>query len=155
TVERPGESPFVTSANHIFRRRPDGSGFEPVMIGGMDNPVEVAFTAGGERLFTTTQFQVPGTPRTDGLFHAVYGGVYPKDLPPVPDYPWTDPTLLPVLTHWGASAPAGLALIESRALGTAYQDNVLVAHFNDHKVTRHVLVPEGATFRSRDEDLLS
>jgi putative membrane-bound dehydrogenase-like protein len=155
TVQRPDQPPFVTSANHVFRRRPDGSGFEPVMTGGMDNPVEVAFTRGGERLFTTTQFQVPGTPRTDGLFHAVYGGVYPKDLPPIYDYPWTGPTLLPVLTHWGASAPAGLARSESRGLGADVQDNVFVAHFNFHKVTRHVLSPEGATFRSRDEDFLT
>jgi putative membrane-bound dehydrogenase-like protein len=155
TVPRAGQPPFITSANHVFRQRPDGSGFEPVMIGGMDNPVEVAFTPGGERLFTTTQFQVPGTPRTDGLFHAVYGGVYPKDLPPIHDYPWTGPTLLPVLTYWGASAPAGLARCESRTLGPGFENNVVVAHFNYHKVTRHVLSPEGATFRSQDEDLLA
>src|SRR5262249_12236737 len=39
-----GKQPFVTRASHIFRCRPDGSGIEPVMTGGMDNPVEVAFT---------------------------------------------------------------------------------------------------------------
>src|SRR5947209_9329300 len=31
TYERPGRSPFVTRASHIFRCRPDGSGMEPVM----------------------------------------------------------------------------------------------------------------------------
>ena len=31
---------FVTRASHIFRARPDGSGLEPVLTGGMDNPVE-------------------------------------------------------------------------------------------------------------------
>jgi putative membrane-bound dehydrogenase-like protein len=155
TVERPGQAPFSTSANHVFRRRPDGTGFEPVMIGGMDNPVEVAFTRGGEPLFTTTQFQVPGTPRTDGLFHAVHGGVYPKDLAEVHEFPWTAPNLLPVLTHWGASAPAGLLRYESAALGPDVKDNVFVAHFNYHKVTRHALTESGATFRSTDSDLLS
>ncbi|HEV3081701.1 MAG TPA: PVC-type heme-binding CxxCH protein, partial [Gemmataceae bacterium] len=54
TYERPGKPPFVTRAAHIFRCRPDGTGIEPVMTGGMDNPVGLAFTAGGERIFTTT-----------------------------------------------------------------------------------------------------
>ena len=53
TYERPGKKPFVTRAAHIFRCRPDGTGIEPVMTGGMDNPVDVAFTPGGERIFTT------------------------------------------------------------------------------------------------------
>ena len=48
------------------------------MTGGMDNPVEVAFTPGGERIFTTTFFQHPQAGRRDGLIHAVYGGVYGK-----------------------------------------------------------------------------
>ena len=59
TYERPGKTPFVTRAAHIFRCRPDGTGIEPVMTGGMDNPVDVAFTPGGERIFTTTFFQHP------------------------------------------------------------------------------------------------
>ena len=37
----------MTRAAHIFRARPDGSGVEPVMTGGMDNPVDVVFTPGG------------------------------------------------------------------------------------------------------------
>ncbi len=79
TYERPGKAPFVTRAAHIFRARPDGSGLEPVMTGGMDNPVDVVFTPGGERIFTTTFFQFPGNGRRDGLIHAVYGGIYGKE----------------------------------------------------------------------------
>jgi putative membrane-bound dehydrogenase-like protein len=154
TYDRPGQAPFVTSANHVFRSRPDGSGFEPVITGGMDNPVEVAFSRGGERFFTTTQFQRPGTPRTDGLFHAVYGGVYPKDIAPIYEHRWSGPALLPVLASWGASAPAGLTCYESTALGADYRDSLFVAHFNFHKVTRHVLTPSGATFQSREEDFV-
>ena len=60
TYERPGKSPFVTRASHIFRCRPDGTGIESVMTGGMDNPVDVVFTPGGERIFTTTFFVHPG-----------------------------------------------------------------------------------------------
>lgn len=68
----------MTKASHIFRCRPDGSGIEQVMTGGMDNPVDVAFTPGGERIFTTTFLQTPGGGKRDGLIHAVYGGVYGK-----------------------------------------------------------------------------
>src|SRR5438105_2629409 len=91
THERPGESPFVTRASHIFRCRPDGSGLEPVMTGGMDNPVDVVFTPGGERIFNTTFFQFPSGGRRDGLIHAIYGGVYGKDHDPVYEHPWTSP----------------------------------------------------------------
>ena len=48
------------------------------MTGGMDNPVDVVFTPGGERIFTTTFFQHPGGGQRDGLIHAIYGGVYGK-----------------------------------------------------------------------------
>ncbi|MCH7685899.1 MAG: dehydrogenase, partial [Planctomycetes bacterium] len=52
--QRPGGEAWRTRAAHIFRRHPQGGIIEPVMTGGMDNPVEVVFTPGGERLFTTT-----------------------------------------------------------------------------------------------------
>jgi putative membrane-bound dehydrogenase-like protein len=154
TYERPGRPPFVTRASHIFRCRPDGSGIEPVMTGGMDNPVEVAFTSGGERLFTTTFFQHPGGGRRDGLIHAVYGGVYGKDHDVIYEHPWTAPSLMPVLTHLGPAAPCGLRRYRSRVFGPEYQDNLFACLFNLHKVTRHVLVPDGATFKTRDEDFL-
>jgi putative membrane-bound dehydrogenase-like protein len=154
TYERAGKKPFVTKAAHVFRCRADGSGLEPVMTGGMDNPVELVFTPSGERIFTTTFFQHPGGGRRDGLVHAVYGGVYGKDHPPIYDHPWTGPDLMPVLTHLGPAAPAGLTRYESTVFGTEYKDNLFAALFNMHKVTRHVLEPDGATFKSRDEDFL-
>src|SRR5207237_648801 len=43
---------------------------------------------------------------------------------------------------------------ESKAFGPDYQDNLFACLFNMHKVTRHVLVPEGATFKTHDEDFL-
>src|SRR5437868_556664 len=127
TYERPGKKPFVTRAAHIFRCRPDGSSIEPVMTGGMDNPVEVVFTPGGERIFTTTFFQHPGGGRRDGLVHAVYGGIYGKDHGVIYNHPWTSPHLMPVLTHLGPAAPCGLARYESRVFGTDYQDNLFAA----------------------------
>jgi putative heme-binding domain-containing protein len=61
---------------------------------------------------------------------------------------------MPVLTHLGAAAPCGLVRFESRAFGPEFQDNLFAALFNMHKVTRHVLTPNGASFTSRDEDFL-
>ncbi|HZY88356.1 MAG TPA: PVC-type heme-binding CxxCH protein, partial [Gemmataceae bacterium] len=154
TYERPGRKPFVTRAAHIFRCRPDGSGIEPVMTGGMDNPVDVVFTPGGERIFTTTFLQHPAGGRRDGLIHAVYGGVWGKDHNVIDGHPRTAPGLMPVLTHLGPAAPAGLTRYESRAFGPDYQDNLFAALFNLQKVTRHVLTPQGATFASRDSDFV-
>jgi putative membrane-bound dehydrogenase-like protein len=154
TYERPGKPPFTTRAAHIFRCRPDGSGIEPVMTGGMDNPVDVVFTPGGERIFTTTFFQHPGGGHRDGLVHAVYGGVYGKDHDVVYEHKWTGPALMPVLTHLGPAAPAGLCRYESEAFGRVYQNNLFAACFNLHKVTRHVLSPTGSTFRTWDVDFV-
>src|SRR4051812_9045732 len=114
TYERPGKKPFVTHASHIFRCRPDGSGIEPVMTGGMDNPVGVAFTPGGERVFSCTFFQHPGGGKRDGLIHAVYGGIYGKLHGPIyePAHKWTGPEVMPVLLHMGPAAPSGLRRYE-------------------------------------------
>jgi putative membrane-bound dehydrogenase-like protein len=150
----PTGKPFKTKAAHVFRAKPDGTAVEPVMTGGMDNPVDVVFTPAGERIFTTTFFQHPAGGKRDGLVHAVYGGVYGKDHPPVYDHPWTGPALMPVMTHMGAAAPCGLHRYESDQLGPDYRDNLFACSFNMHKVTRHVLVPDGATFNTVDTDFL-
>jgi putative membrane-bound dehydrogenase-like protein len=154
TYDRPGKAPFSTKAAHIFRCRPDGSGLEAVMTGGMDNPVDVVFTPGGERIFTTTFFQHPGGGLRDGLIHAVYGGVYGKDHDPIYEHKWSGPTLMPVLTHMGPAAPCGLVRYESDKFGPQYKDNLFACQFNMHKVSRHILTPSGATFTSQDSDFL-
>jgi putative membrane-bound dehydrogenase-like protein len=154
TYERPGKEPFVTRAAHIFRCRPDGTGIEPVMTGGMDNPVEVAFTPTGERIFSTTFFQNPGGGKRDGLIHAVYGGVYGKVHDVIDEHPRTG-DILPVLTHLGPAAPCGLARYESDVFGAEYRDNLFTCCFNLRKVMRHVLIPDGATYKTRDTDFMT
>jgi putative membrane-bound dehydrogenase-like protein len=151
---RPHKKPLVTRAAHIFRAHSSGFGIEPVMTGGMDNPIHVVFTPGGERIFTTTFFQHPGGGKRDGLIHAIYGGVYGKDHDPVYEHPWTGPSLMPVLTHMGPAAPCGLLRYESSIFGPEYKDNLFACQFNMHKVSRHILKPDGATFQCRDEDFL-
>jgi putative membrane-bound dehydrogenase-like protein len=154
TYERPGRAPLVTKAAHIFRSRPDNSGIEPVMTGGMDNPVDVVFTPGGERIFTTTFLQLPGGGRRDGLIHAVYGGIYGKVNAVNDSHKWTSPELMPVLAHLGPAAPCGLTTYESDGFGPGYRDNLFAALFNLQKITRHVLEPSGATFTTQDSDFL-
>lgn len=151
--ERPGKKPFVTKASHIFRCRPDGSGLEHVMTGGMDNPVDVVHLPGGERVFTTTFLQQPGGGKRDGLIHAVYGGVYGKVHDVIENHQRTG-DILPPLAHLGPAAPCGLTRYPSTAFGRDFEDNVFACLFNLHKVTRHVPTPFGATYRTRDEDFV-
>jgi putative membrane-bound dehydrogenase-like protein len=153
TYERPGRPPLVTRAAHIFRRRPGDTLVESVMTGGMDNPVDVAFTSTGERILTATFLEHPQLGRRDALIHAVYGGVYGKPHAVLDGHLRTG-DLLPALTHFGPSAPSGLTRYASRAFGDPYRDNFFATHFNLRKVTRHVLEPSGATFKSRDSDFL-
>ncbi len=151
---RPGRPDLVTRASHIFRARPDGSGVEAVMTGGMDNPVDVVFTRGGERLVSCTFIQHPAGGLRDGILHAVYGGVYGKDHGVLDGHVRTSPHLMPVMTHLGAAAPCGLHRYGASAFGPEYADNVFCCLFNMHKVTRHVLTPKGATFTTLDTDFL-
>ncbi len=157
TYATPGRAPFVTSASHIFRSRPDGTEVEPVLTGGMDNPVDVAFTPGGERILSCTFLQRPGGGFRDGLIHAVYGGIWGKvnHVLDAPSHKWTGPGLMPPLLHMGPAAPSGLTCVESDSLGEGYRDNLFACYFNLHKVSRHVLAPAGATFSTKDEDFVT
>lgn len=153
TYERPGRPPLVTRAAHIFRRRPGDSLVEPVLNGGMDNPVDVAFTPGGERILTATFLEHPQLGRRDALIHAIYGGLYGKQHDVIESHKKTG-DLMPELTHYGPAAPCGLTRYASGVFGDEYRDNFFACLFNMRKVTRHALEPSGATFRSRDSDFL-
>jgi putative heme-binding domain-containing protein len=124
------------------------------MTGGMDNPVHVVFTPGGERIFTTTFFQNPANGQRDGIIHAVYGGIYGKVHDVIDNHPHTSPDVMPVLVQLGPAAACGLCRYESDAFGPDYRDNLFATSFNLHKVTRHVLKPDGATFLASNDDFL-
>ena len=153
TYERPGKTPFVTRASHIFRRHPSSAAVEPVMNGGMDNPVDVAFTPAGERILTATFLEHPQLGRRDALIHAIYGGLYGKPHAVIEGHKRTG-DLMPELTQFGPAVPSGLTRYASRAFGDDYRDNFFAAMFNLNKVTRHVLEAKGASFTSRDSDFL-
>ncbi|MBI5768087.1 MAG: HEAT repeat domain-containing protein [Verrucomicrobia bacterium] len=144
---------FTTRAAHIFRSRADGSGFEPVLTGGMDNPVGVAFSPTGERILCGTFFQIPAAGKRDGLIHAIYGGVYGKQNDAASGHARTG-DLMPIMTHMGAAAPCGSTFVQSPALGGP-AGALFVCYFNLRKIVRHDLVPDGATFATRDTDFLT
>src|SRR5262245_12686010 len=150
----PNGKKLSTRASHIFRAKPDGTGLEPVMTGGMDNPVDAVFMPNGDIIFSTTFFQHPRDGKRDGLIHAIYGGIYGKDHDPIYEHPWTSPNLMPVLTHMGPAAPCGLHRYESDQFGKEYANNIFCAQFNMRKVSRHVLVPKGSTYESKDSDFV-
>ncbi len=143
---------FKSRAAHVFRRRPEGGPLEPVITAGMDNPVGLAWTPAGALLLSGTFFLNPAGGQRDGLFHAVYGGVWGKVHDVLTGHPRTAPGLMPVMTHLGAAAPCGFAHLESTALG--FRDQLMTACFNLHKVTRHELLPQGASFSTRDTDFV-
>lgn len=151
---RQGKPDFVTKAAHLFRARRDGTGVEPVMTGGMDNPIDVAFLPNGERFFTTTFLQWPAGGRRDGIIHAVYGGVWGKLHDVIEGHTRTSPHLMPVMTHLGPAAPSGLHRYESTAFGEEYKDNLFAACFNLRKVTRHAMTPAGASYTTKDSDFV-
>ncbi len=151
--ERADRPAIKDRAAHIFRCRPDGTELESVMSGGMDNPVDVAFTREGEPIFTSTFIDLSGDGKRDGLGHAVRGGVFPKVIDVTESITRTG-ELLPAMTHFGPGAPCGFTRVESAALGEEVRDNFFACLFNLHKVTRHILEPAGATFRTRDSDFL-
>lgn len=150
----PDGKPFVTRAAHIFRARPDGTGIEPVLTGGMDNPVGVAFNSVGERFLSCTFFQNPAGGKRDGLIHAIYGGVYGKVHDVINGHKMTG-GVMPVLTNWGAAAPCGIMCYDSAVFGADFRDNLFTCCFNLHKVMRTILVPDGATYTAQDSDFLS
>jgi putative heme-binding domain-containing protein len=154
-----GGQTLSNGAAHIHRRRQfglpedDKSGLiEPVMSGGMDNPVEVASLPNGERFFTSTFLVHPGDGKRDGVAHAIYGGAYGKDHNALNGVLRTG-SLMPIMAHMGAVAPSGLACLDSGNLVGSTSPTLVAALFNMQKVTALTLQPSGATYQATPIDL--
>src|SRR5438034_1044785 len=145
---------FDGQASRIWRVRPDGTGLEWVAGGGFDNPVELAFLPTGETFGTMTYFQDPRDGQRDAIMHWVWGGVYPKWYSVVSEFKRTG-DLMPVMTKFARIAPAGLELYRGTSFGPQYQGNLFSAQFNPHRVQRHILSRDGATFHTQDSDFLT
>lgn len=138
-------------AARIFRCRPDGRDVEVVCGGGMDDPVGMAFTPEGEA-FAVVDIFIASPARNDALMHCIDGGVFPYH-PVYKEFKSTG-DLLPPVTFLGWVAPSGLRTYRSSVFGADYRDNLFSTLFNTHKVQRHVLQRDGATFTARNEDFL-
>lgn len=145
---------LVTRSSHIFRAKPDGTEMESVLIGGMDNPVNVAFLNNGERFLSCTFFQNPEAGRRDGLIHAIYGGVYGKKHDSIYAHPMTG-EVMPVLNHQGAAAPCGFIGGTDSLFGGGHSQQLFACYFNLHKVVQHKLKPNGPTYDTEDVDFLA
>ncbi len=141
-------------ASRIWRSRIDGTGLERVAGGGFDNPVELTFTPSGEMIGTMTYFMDPQNGLRDALMHFVEGGVYPKPHTVVNEFKRTG-DLMPVMTKFARIAPAGLLQYRSTSFGADFKGNLFTAQFNPHRIQRHKLFREGATFRTEDSDFVT
>lgn len=142
---------YEGKASRIWRVRPDGTGLEAFAGGGFDNPVEVAFTDGGDMFGTMTYFQDPADGQRDAILHFVEGGVYPKPYAVTEEFKRTG-DLMPVMTKFARIAPAGLLRYRGGALGEGFHGNLFTAQFNSHRVQRHKVSRLGATYQTEDED---
>ena len=139
-------------AAHIFRAKPDGSEFEVVITGGMNNPVGLAFSESGERFLSGTFFDLSKPGRRDGILHAVYGGMYGRKNDRVlAQHPHTG-DLLPILAQMGPAAPSGIPMPRSNALGV--KGALLCADFNLRRISRHRLTPSGSSYTVETDSFL-
>jgi putative heme-binding domain-containing protein len=147
-IIRRGQSPLV------MRSRTDGTEAE-VVSSGLGNPVAVDFTAEGEAIACGTFFAPTsmGEDARDAIIHCIQGGIFPVRDRVLHEDPSTGELLAP-LVHLGVAAPSGLR----RARGAPSDDEgglvFYSALFNMHKVQRHRLKRDGASFQSRNEDFL-
>jgi putative heme-binding domain-containing protein len=139
-------------AARIFRCRPDGREIEVVCGGGMDDPVEIAFTPEGEALATVDIF-IGRPKRIDAIIHCIEGGVFPYHEPVLGEFKRTG-ELLPMAVNLGWVAPSGLMRYRDAGFGTAYQGHLFSAQFNTHKIQHHDLKRAGATFTANNADFL-
>lgn len=140
----------------IWRVRPDGSNLQWISAGGMNNPVELTFTAASEAIGTETYFTDPRGGQRDALVYWTEGGVYPKPNDNIArDELSLTGELMPVITKFSRVAPSGITRYRNTTLGNDYQDNLFSAQFNTHRILRHKLVRDGASFRTEEEVFFS
>ena len=154
-IHRPG-GPTIHkgTAPLILRCRPDGSELE-VVCGSQGNAVGVVFTPEGD-MFASGTFLAPnsmGAGLRDALVHCVDGAEYPVRDRTLNEHKRTG-DVLPPLAHLGVSASSDLMICRSDNWGDAYRGNLFSALFNMHKVMRHKIERDGATFTCRNEDFL-
>ncbi|HQR05443.1 MAG TPA: HEAT repeat domain-containing protein [Gemmatales bacterium] len=141
-------------ASGLYRCKTDGSGLERVFAGGMDNPVEVAFTPAGEPLVCTNL--ILNSPRHDGILFGLEGAVYPYDVRAVKELKWTG-QYLPIMGELGWVAVSSIVRLDAlfSKWGDNYKDKYYTAEFNTHSVRSHTITRNGASFTLKSEPFLT
>jgi putative membrane-bound dehydrogenase-like protein len=153
SIHRPGGPIIQQGYNPVLVRcRPDGSQLE-FFSGAMGNAVGVAFTDAGD-CFASGTFGVNAEGKRDSLNHSVEGGAYPVRGQSLVDHKLTGGEM-PNLAEFGVSANSDLMIYRDAAFGSEFRGNLFSAMFNLHKIARHVLEPDGATYRCHTEDFIT
>ena len=137
--------------SYLFSCQPDGSDVQIHCGGGMDNPVEVDFTSGGDMLGTVNILYT--RPRVDCFVHWLHGGAYPHREKVLGELKVTGDFLGPV-HRFGHVAISGTTRYRSGAMDHRFRDDWFATFFNRGKVVRLQLVPEGATYKATQHEFL-
>ena len=151
-LKRTDGSVLEGESGALIRCRPDGSDPE-VLCRGFENLVEVVWTPRGEAIGTDNWFRDPNATGSgglrDALVHLTDGGLYPYHREVGTPQPVTGDPLGPV-SLYPAFALSGLARYEGTQFPAEFRGNLFSAQHNSRAVGRHVLVPDGSTFRAKD-----
>ncbi len=147
-----GEVHSQRSGSYLFSCEPDGSDVRIHCGGGMDNPVEVDFTAAGDMLGTVNIMYT--RPRVDCLVNWQYGGVYPHREKILEEVQVTGDFLEPI-HEFGHVAISGTMRYRSGALHAGWRDNFFATFFNLGKVVRLELTPAGSSYSVVQREFLS
>jgi putative membrane-bound dehydrogenase-like protein len=149
-VQKDGTLVHDGLASGIWSCNPDGSDIQWHSLASGDNPVKIVFTPEGEIIGSMNLFY--SQPRGDVLVHWLYGGVYPRadQLQAIAGLPRT--VDLPVIYNFGHVAVSGLCLLHSGALNPAWKGQIFITHFNTQRLARMELIPDGATYKTREHE---
>jgi putative membrane-bound dehydrogenase-like protein len=151
-IQQPDGFKLKGLAAGVYRCKPDGTQVERICGGGMDNPVEVAFTRAGEPLVCTNI--VLNSPRHDAILFVLDGALYPHDTRAYPEFRRTG-DVMPMTCDLGWVAVSSLIRYRGDTFGKEYQDNFFTAQFNPHRIQRHRIERDGAGFRVHTEDFIT
>ncbi|MCG8648313.1 MAG: sulfatase-like hydrolase/transferase, partial [Pirellulales bacterium] len=138
--------------SYLFSCRPDGSDVTIHCGGGMDNPVEIDFTEGGDMLGTVNILYT--RPRVDALVHWLHGGAYPHRERVLDEIQVTGALLGPV-HRFGHVAVSGMTRYRSGVIDHRFGNDLFATFFNSGKVVRIQLEPEGSSFCATQHEFLS
>ncbi|MEN3941441.1 PVC-type heme-binding CxxCH protein [Prosthecobacter sp. SYSU 5D2] len=144
-IGKEGKIVHEGKSSGIWTSKPDGSDVQWHSLGCADNPTGLAFTPQGDIIGTCNLYY--SQPRGDTLMHWLYGGVYERadQMQAIAGLPRTLDKM-PIIHNFGHVAVSGCELGRDGAL--------YVTHFNTQRLVRMDLTPDGATFKTTENEFL-